>query len=164
MLVQLRISNFAIIRDLELNMRSGLNIISGETGAGKSIIINAVNLILGSRASADIIRSGCSEARVEALFSLPKNRMLEDALSDLGFSFDGELLIKRTISKEGRNTITVNGSLSTLQMLSSLATILISISGQHEHQLLSRQENHIIILDDFGGLSEQRNALVSLKS
>lgn len=159
MLVQLRISDFAIIRQLELTMKPGLNIVSGETGAGKSIIINAVNLILGARASADLIRSGCSEARVEALFYLPESSLLKETLSDLGFSFDGELLIKRTISREGRNTISINGSLSTLLMLSRLAVILISISGQHEHQLLSREENHILILDDFGGLTKERSAL-----
>ncbi|MFC1884306.1 DNA repair protein RecN [Thermodesulfobacteriota bacterium] len=162
MLVKLSISDFAIIRHLDMTIRSGLNIISGETGAGKSIIINAVNLILGARASTDLIRSGCSEARVEALFILPENIELKETLSGLGFSFDGELLIKRTISREGRNTITVNGSLATLQMLSMLASRLISISGQHEHQLLSGQDNHIIILDDFGGLSGERESLYKL--
>jgi DNA repair protein RecN (Recombination protein N) len=162
MLVQLKISNFAIIKNLEISLRPGLNTISGETGAGKSIIINAMNLILGARASADLIRSGCKEATVEALFSFPENRFLKEMLSESGISFDDELLIKRNISSEGRNKILINGSLATLQMLSSLGANLISISGQHEHQLLLRPENHLYLLDEFGGLSPQRADLVEL--
>jgi len=156
MLVHLTISNFAIIGHLEMDLKPGLNILSGETGAGKSIIINAVNLILGERASSDLIRSGTDEARVEALFNLPENPTLSRFLSDLGFPFNGELLIKRTISREGRNRITVNGSMATLQMLSRVGIMLISISGQHEHQLLLKPDNHLYLLDDFGGLTPER--------
>ena len=156
MLVHLSISNFAIIKQLEFSLKSGLNILSGETGAGKTIIINAMNLILGGRASADLIRSGCKEASVEALFEFPENRSLTEMLSELGFSFKGELLIKRSISREGRNKILINGSMATLQMLSRVGAILISISGQHEHQLLLKQDNHLYLLDDFGGLSDER--------
>jgi len=156
MLVHLTISNFAIIGHLEIDLKPGLNILSGETGAGKSIIINAVNLILGGRASSDLIRSGTDEARVEALFNLPENPTLAAFLSDLGFPFNGELLIKRTISREGRNRITINGSMATLQMLSKVGTMLISISGQHEHQLLLKPDNHLYLLDDFGGLTHER--------
>ena len=156
MLVHLSISNFAIIKQLEFSLKSGLNILSGETGAGKTIIINAMNLILGGRASADLIRSGCKEASVEALFEFPENRLLTEMLSELGFSFKGELLIKRSIFREGRNKILINGSMATLQMLSRVGAILISISGQHEHQLLLKQDNHLYLLDDFGGLSDER--------
>lgn len=156
MLVQLTISNFAIISHLEINLKPGLNILSGETGAGKSIIINAANLILGGRASADLIRTGAQEARVEALFSLPENPFLTDFMSDCGLPFDGELLIKRTISREGRNRIMINGSIATLQMLSRVGLMVISISGQHEHQLLLKPDNHLYLLDDFGGLSDER--------
>jgi len=159
MLVQLTISNFAIINQLETHFKTGLNILSGETGAGKSIIINAVNLILGGRASADLIRSGSDEARVEALFNIPENHAVNGLLSDLGFPVDRDLLIKRTISREGRNRIMVNGSMATLQMLSKIGLMLISISGQHEHQLLLRPENHLYLLDDFGGLTDEREDL-----
>jgi DNA repair protein RecN (Recombination protein N) len=159
MLVQLSISNFAIIRHLDITLRPGLNILSGETGAGKSIIINAVNLILGGRAFADLIRSGCREARVEALFVFPGNRLLAEMLSELGFPCEGDLLIKRTIFREGRNKILINGSLATLQMLSRIGSLLISISGQHEHQLLLKPDHHIYLLDDFGGLSDERREL-----
>ncbi len=159
MLVQLNITNFAIIKHLEIGLRPGLNTISGETGAGKSIIINAMNLILGGRASADLIRTGCKEATVEALFSFPENETLKGMLSEFGLHFDGELLIKRSISREGRNKILIGGALATVQMLSRLGANLVSISGQHEHQLLLRPENHLYLLDDFGGLSPQRSVL-----
>ena len=147
MLAQLSISDFAIIKHLEMSLRPGLNILSGETGAGKSIIINAMHLILGGRASADLIRSGCKEATVEALFSFPENQVLQEILTESGFAFDGELLIKRTIFREGRNKVLINGSMATLQMLSRLGSLLISISGQHEHQLLLRPDNHLYLLD-----------------
>ncbi|MBW1799348.1 MAG: DNA repair protein RecN [Deltaproteobacteria bacterium] len=159
MLVQLTISNFAIIDHIDIHYRPGLNILSGETGAGKSIIINAVNLILGGRATADLIRSGAEEARVEALFEVPENAPLMTVLTENGIPCDGELLIKRTLSREGRNKIMINGSISTLQTLSRLGLMLISISGQHEHQLLLKPDNHIYFLDDFGGLQDRRLAL-----
>ncbi len=159
MLAHLNISNFAIISRLEIDFKPGLNIISGETGAGKSIIINAVNLILGGRASADLIRSGTDEARVEALFNFPDNAVLNGMLAEMGIPFEGELLIKRTISREGRNRISINGSIATLQMLSRLGMAMISISGQHEHQLLLRPENHLFLLDEYGGLAREREAL-----
>jgi len=164
MLVQLNISNFAIIKHLEVSFKSGLNIISGETGAGKSIIINAMNLILGSRASSDLIRTGCGDAGVEALFSFPESRVLKEILSGFGIAFDGELLIRRTISREGRNRILINGSIATLQMLSGLGTVLISISGQFDHQRLLKPDNHLYILDDFSGLGEERIKLNDLFS
>ena len=159
MLVQLNISDFAIIKDLEITLRPGLNILSGETGAGKSIIINAVNLILGGRASADLIRSGCKEARVEALFSFPENSLVAATLSEFSIPFEGDLLIKRTVSGEGRNKISVNGSMVTLQMISRLSSLLISISGQHENQVLLRPDNHLFLLDDFAALNEKRARL-----
>lgn len=157
MLVQLNISNFAIIDKLEVLFRPGLNIISGETGAGKSIIINAVNLLLGGRASSDLIRTGSKEARVEALFQIqeiPELKILLERL-DIPHSND-ELLIKRVISKEGRGRSTINGSMVNLQLLSRIGSMLINISGQHEHQMLLRPENHIYILDEFGEIEEQR--------
>ncbi|MFH0844909.1 MAG: DNA repair protein RecN [Pseudomonadota bacterium] len=156
MLVQLNISDFAIIRHLEILFKAGLNILSGETGAGKSIIINAVNLILGGRASADLVRTGANEARVEAHFSLPEDSNLGELLSQMGLPFDGELLIKRIIPREGRNKIMINGSMATLQTLSELGCKLISISGQHEHQLLLKPENHLYFLDDFGEFAGER--------
>jgi DNA repair protein RecN (Recombination protein N) len=159
MLVQLTISNFAIIQHLETTFRGGLNILSGETGAGKSIIINAVNLILGGRASSDLIRTGCDEARVEALFTIPQDSSLREILHEMGFTSEGDILIKRIVSREGRNRTTINGSMATLQMLGRVGLLLLSISGQHEHQALLRPENHLFLLDQFGGLLEDRATL-----
>ncbi|MBN2123436.1 MAG: DNA repair protein RecN [Deltaproteobacteria bacterium] len=159
MLVQLNISNFAIISHLDIHFRPGLNILSGETGAGKSIIINAVNLILGSRASSELIRTGFDEARVEALFEPPDNPSIRAFMTELGLPFEGEILIRRHISREGRNRIEINGSIATLQTLSRLGALLISISGQHEHQLLLRPESHLHLLDDFGELAKERESL-----
>jgi DNA repair protein RecN (Recombination protein N) len=159
MLVQLAISNFAIIGHLEIHFKPGLNILSGETGAGKSIIINAVNLILGGRASAELIRSGAEEARVEALFHVPLPSPVAAVLEEMDIPYRGELLIKRHLSREGRNRIVINGSMATLQMLARLGPMMISISGQHEHQLLLKPENHLALLDDFSGLREDRENL-----
>ena len=162
MLSQLIITNFAIIGHLEIHFKVGLNVLSGETGAGKSIIINAVNLILGGRASADLIRTGEDEARVEALFVLPENSTVKGLLKELGLDFEGELVIKRQISREGRNKIVINGSMATLQMLSRIGVMLMSISGQHENQVLLKPDNHLYLLDDFGSLTEERLSLNTL--
>jgi len=160
MLFQLNITDFAIIKHLDLSLRDGLNTVSGETGAGKSIIINAINLMLGGRSSADLIRTGCNEAVVEGLFVFPDNSNgLDEMLGEEGISFDGELLIKRVISLEGRNKVFINGSLATLQILSRLGPRLISISGQYEHQLLLRPDYHLYLLDDFSGLEDERVGL-----
>lgn len=156
MLSHLVIANFAIISHLEIQFKPGLNVLSGETGAGKSIIINAVNLILGGRASADLIRTGADEARVEALFTLPEKDSVKEVLRELEFPSGEDLLIKRHISREGRNRIMINGSMATLQTLSRVGIALMSISGQHEHQVLLKPENHLFLLDDFGSLSHER--------
>lgn len=161
MLVHLTISNFAIIGHLEIHFKPGLNILSGETGAGKSIIINAVNLILGGRAFSELIRSGADEARVEALFHVPLPSPVSSVLEEMDIPFHGELLIKRHLSREGRNKIVINESIATLQMLSRLGQMMISISGQHEHQMLLKQENHLALLDDFSGLTDERESLRS---
>jgi DNA repair protein RecN (Recombination protein N) len=156
MLAQITITDFAIIDSLSVSFSGGLNILSGETGAGKSIIINAVNLILGGRASPDLVRTGADRASVEALFQLPTESPLSKSLDNMDIPFNGEVLIKRSISKEGKSRAWINGSLATLQMLSKLGPNLISVSGQNEHQLLLRPDNHLFILDDFGGLTKER--------
>jgi DNA repair protein RecN (Recombination protein N) len=162
MLVRLNISNLAIISRLEVEFRPGLNILSGETGAGKSIIIQAVNLILGGRASAEHIRSGADEARVEALFTVPGHSAIEDLLEQQGLPFQEELVIRRVLSREGRNRITVNGSIASQTLLARIGPMLISISGQHENQVLLKPENHLTLLDDFGALTDKRLELCEL--
>jgi len=162
MLVQLAIADFAIIESLSVSFSEGLNILSGETGAGKSIIINAVNLILGGRASPDLIRTGAQRAEVEALFHLPEGSPLSSSLADMGIPFQGEVLIKRAVSKGGKSRVWINGSPATVQMISRLGPHLISISGQNEHQLLLRPDNQLYILDDFGDVTKGRLGLSEL--
>jgi DNA repair protein RecN (Recombination protein N) len=162
MLAQLVITDFAIIDSLSTSFSGGLNILSGETGAGKSIIINAANLILGGRASPDLIRTGAKRAVVEALFHLPLQSPLSSLLKEMDIPFNGELLIKRTISKQGKSKVWINGTLATLQMISKIGPHLISVSGQNEHQLLLKPDSHLFILDDFGGLTKDRIVLNEL--
>ncbi|MBW2333803.1 MAG: DNA repair protein RecN [Deltaproteobacteria bacterium] len=162
MLAQLVITDFAIIDSLSASFSGGLNILSGETGAGKSIIINAANLILGGRASPDLIRTGAHRAVVEALFHLPVQSLLSSVLKEMDIPFNGELLIKRAISKQGKSKVWINGTLATLQMISRIGPHLISVSGQNEHQLLLKPDSHLFILDDFGGLTKDRIVLNEL--
>ena len=153
MLTDLTIKNFAIIDDLHISFLPGFTILSGETGAGKSIIIGALNLILGGRGFVEQIRTGENEAIVEALFDISKDKTFKELLETKSLDTDDNtLLVKRIISREGKNKILINGSLATLSMLTEIMEPLLNISGQHEHQELLRPQNHTDILDGFGGL------------
>lgn len=157
MLSELNIKNFAIIDDLTINFDEGLNILSGETGAGKSIIISALNLILGGRPSASLIRAGASEAEIEALFHVPENSRPIEIINANGiYTEDGIIIIRRIISSAGKNKIYINGRMAPVQILSEISEHLASISGQHAHQLLMKEEEHIGILDSFGCLEMER--------
>jgi len=153
MLLGLNLKNFAIIDDLSINFGKGLNIITGETGAGKSIIVDAINIILGDRATADIIKSGKEEAQIEALFDTGKIMALKAKLDSFGFETKGdELLIKRVISRKGRGRVFINGSMSTFLILGQITEGIIDIFSQHEHQTLLKEDKHLDVLDEFGGL------------
>lgn len=156
MLTDLSITNVAIIDSLRLTFRPGLTVLTGETGAGKSIIIDAVGLIMGGRASADLIRSGEDEAVVEALFDVSTQSDLVAFLTESGFECDDELLIKRSISRAGKNRIFINGAMATLSLLSDISRSLINIYGQHESQTLLRPENQLLLLDAFAGVAALR--------
>jgi len=156
MLKELSIRNFAIIDDLRIRFSDGLTIMSGETGAGKSIILNAVNLLLGSRASADLVRSGEEAAELEALFSIAAGSKTAETMADHGFEFQEGLLIRRVISLRNDNRVYINDRLSTIQTLVAITENLASISGQHAHQGLLRAEQHLTVLDQFAGLMPLR--------
>ena len=149
MLVSLRIKNFAIFDDIEIPFRSGLNIITGDTGAGKSIIIDAINLLKGSKASSDYIKSGQDEAHVEGVFDVA-GAEIREYLNDLGIDFDDELIIKRIISVSGKNRIFAGGNRITLNVLGSITSMLIDIFGQHENIKILDEQSHITYLDLFG--------------
>jgi DNA repair protein RecN (Recombination protein N) len=161
MLLELRIKNFAIIDELNLSFSKGLNILSGETGAGKTIILNAVHLLSGDKATEEWIRSSEEEANVEALFDITGNPEVKQKINEKaphvqGSGEEDSLLIRRVISRSGRGKVFINGNMATLGALSEIGEELLSIYGQHEHQSLQRVETHIDILDEFGGLSGLR--------
>ncbi len=157
MLEELVIRNFAIIDDIRIRFEKGLTILSGETGAGKSIIVQAVNLLLGSRASSRMVRTGADAAELEALFSVAENSPVAKAMAARGYATDGPLLIQRVISRNNRHQIHINGRLATVSILNAIVEKLASISGQHAHQTLLKPENHLDILDQYGGLSGLRH-------
>jgi len=156
MLKELSIRNFAIIDDLHIDFSDGLTILSGETGAGKSIILNAVNLLLGSRASAELVRTGAGSAELEALFQISSTSSVAQIMSANGYDPGEELLIRRLISRSDSNRVYVNGRLATIGLLTAITENLASISGQHAHQGLLKEDQHLLILDQFGGLTAQR--------
>jgi DNA repair protein RecN (Recombination protein N) len=163
MLKELNIKNFAIIDQLRVEFAPGLNVFTGETGAGKSIVVDALNLALGERASADLIRTGCQEAVVEAAFELNGRGTKEivSLLSDQGIeAISGEdLIVRRVLSSSGKNKVYINGSLANLTTLSALGANLADIHGQHEHQSLLALDRQMDMLDSFGGLESIREAV-----
>ena len=161
MLQELRIKNFAIIEELELSFLRGFNVITGETGAGKSIILSAVHLLLGDKATDELIRSSEEEASVEALFDVSGHKKVMEKIKEKHSKAQNEgeevFVIRRVLSRSGRGKVFVNANLATLGMLSEIGEELLSIYGQHEHQTLQRVETHMDILDEFGELAEVRD-------
>ena len=153
MLKELLIKNFAIIDDLNIRFEGGLTILSGETGAGKSIIVNAVNLLLGSRVNARMIRDGYETAELSAFFDVPEFSTAAAIMAENGYDPNHGLLVRRIIAGTDRHRIYINDRMATMQVLTSITADLASISGQHVHQGLIREETHLTILDRFGGLS-----------
>ena len=162
MLKELSIRNFAIIDDLKISFSDGLTILSGETGAGKSIILNAVNLLLGGRASAELVRTGAETAELEALFQISPRSETAKIMSGQGYDPEEGLLIRRIIARSDSNRVYINGRLATIQLLNAITENLASISGQHAHQGLLKEEQHLLILDRFGGLMSLRQEFFDL--
>ncbi len=158
MLTELRIANFAIIDQLSLECARGLHVLTGETGAGKSIIIDAIALLVGGRADEGLIRADAEDATLEASFALPVKSRLAARLREEGLLGDGEgeLIVRRVLSRAGRHKLYVNGNLTPLRTLQSLAGTLIDIHGQHEQQSLLSAQSQLDALDTFGRLREAR--------
>ena len=150
MLCQLSIENIALIDKLELELKNGLNILSGETGAGKSIIIDSLNFVLGERADKSLSRFGTDKASVEAVFEDYLTPSIKNCLDDLGIEAEDVLILRRKMSADGKNECRINGRISTLSALKSLTELLVDIHGQHEHQSLLKSTNHIKLLDKLG--------------
>jgi DNA repair protein RecN (Recombination protein N) len=161
MLTFLRITDFALIEALELELGPGLTVLSGETGAGKSIILAAVDLLLGRRASADLIRAGAEAAVVEAQFALDPEGPAAARLAQAGLEAGEELVVRRVVSREGKNRVQINGALATLGLLAELGPELVALCGQHAHQDLLRPGEHLVLLDAFAGLEERRGGVAA---
>lgn len=162
MLSSLKIENIAVVEHSEINFDSGLNILTGETGAGKSIIIDAINAVLGERTSKDIVRSGCDKARVTAWFDkIPES--LHDLLEQYDIDIDDDgLLISRIISSDGRSSCKVNGCNVTVSMLRDIGRNLISICGQHDSQFLLQKDYHLGFIDSVAGSEELLDEYVEI--
>ncbi len=166
MLTHLRITDFALLDDVEIDFGPGFNVLTGETGAGKSLLVEAVALLRGGRASADVVRTGAEEARIEAVFEPPHGpaaEALKERLARAGIDAVEEgLVVRRVINLAGRGRVYINGSLSTASALGDVAGVLIELAGQHEHQTLGNPAQHLAILDAYGaherGLAEMASA------
>ncbi len=156
MLEELHIKDFALIQEIRINFSSGLNLITGETGAGKSIILGALNLVLGSRATTDMIRGGARRASVTAVFQLGDEPSLKKVLEDHGLEDESDtLLLRREITMEGKGRSFVNSQQVPVSLLKTIGTHLVDIHGQNEHQNILNIDNHRVILDRYAGLTEQ---------
>ena len=159
MLLYLSIRNVAVIEKVEIEFEEGLNILTGETGAGKSIVIDSVNLALGERADKNLIRTGADKAIVEGVFDLSNSPLSKALLKGYFDIDDNELVVIRELSANGRNVCKINGHIATLMQLKSITSSLVDIHGQHEHQSLLDESNHIKVVDGFSG-----ERLLSLKN
>ena len=160
MLIELRIRDYAVIHDLTLELGPGLSALSGETGAGKSIIVGALSLLLGERATSERVRSGAERAMVEAVFDVSDHPKLKTHLSDLGIEAeDGLLILRREVASAGRNRAWINESPTTARTVGELGRFLVDLHGQHEHQTLLRKDTQRSILDAFGDAEQDATAV-----
>jgi DNA repair protein RecN (Recombination protein N) len=157
MLETLRIQNFALIENLTLKVKSGLTVITGETGSGKSTLINALRLIQGERANGAMIRTGAEQAQIEATFDLSQERLLRDQIKKYMLKDSKKLRISRILQRSGKNQVFINEIKSNTQELNELMTAILEVSGQHEHHNLRRSANHLDIVDQAGKLEDFRD-------
>ena len=154
MLQTLKIENYALIKNSTIEFKEGLNVLLGETGAGKSLIFNSLLFVLGGKADKSFVRAGESLMRVEAMF-VDINKEAENFLKDSGYEYEGELLLSRTLSLEGKSSIRINGMMATSSILKELSKFLVDSFAQHENVELLNYKNHIVLLDKFAEKDEQ---------
>ena len=159
MLAKLTIKNVALIERAEIELGKGLNVLSGETGAGKSVILDSVNFVLGAKADKTMIRYGENECFVKAEFILPETSSAVKTLRELDIETDGEIIISRTFSLAGKNAVKINGSTVTTTMLRKVTDALVDVHGQSEHFFLLKESNQLKMLDQVVG-----EPLIALKS
>src|SRR5262249_53399053 len=160
MLRELHISNLAVISDARIELHQGLNCFTGATGAGKSLVIGALEVLLGMRSPAEMLRAGADEGRVSGVFELKDKSLLAqlDQLTDSAVSgHGGEILLTRRLYASGRTSVSLNGNPITLSMLKQVAEQLVDVHGQHDHQYLLKPANQLDVLDDFAGAEELRH-------
>ena len=170
MLKSLKIQDYALIKNIYVEFGKGLNIITGETGAGKSILIDAINLLIGERASNETVREGTQKAFVEGIFDVQSNNKVEDLLNENQIEILPELILRREISLKGANRCFINDTPAPLSVVKDLGDILVDFHGQHEHQALLKPDTHIEYLDEFSHSEDLLrnykwlyNALIKLK-
>jgi DNA repair protein RecN (Recombination protein N) len=162
LLVELRIRDYAVVEDLTLDLAPGLNVLTGETGAGKSIIVGALSLLLGERASSSVVRTGAERATIEAVFDVEHHPDVAKLVEAQGFRLDdGLLILRREVAAEGRNRAWICGSPATAGAVGELGSALVDLHGQHEHQTLLRPRDQRTILDSFGAADECASRVAS---
>ena len=167
MLLELKVSNFAIIENLHITFKDGLNILSGETGAGKSVLLKSLSLLMGGKGSSDTIRTGASQATIEGSFDISKRADIQNNLKDMGIDIDEDtLIVRRVLSSGDKSKVYLNGSLSTLNSLRDVvaplvelaghSAPLIEMTGQHENRNLMSKAYHLDLLDQYAGTWDKR--------
>ena len=154
MLNSFEVKDYALIEHISVEFGNGLNIITGETGAGKSILIDAMSLLLGERASTEVVRKGAQKSFVEGIFNVKGNKKVKSLLEENDVDFNDEMIIRREISLKGTNRCFVNDTPVNLNLVKEVGNLLVDLHGQHEHQSLLRTETHIDYLDEFGSYQE----------
>ena len=163
MLNELKIKNYALLENLKITFDKGLSILTGETGAGKSILVGALGLLLGERASSESIRTGADFAKIDGVFEINQNQKLKNALDEIGLDTEDDILIvSRRIQRDGKNKCYINGGIVTLAMLRQVGNYLVDLHGQHEHQSLLKVENQRDYIDTFGDLIALREEVKEL--
>ncbi|MDG2289523.1 MAG: DNA repair protein RecN [Woeseiaceae bacterium] len=164
MLMNLQVRDFAIVEKIDIEFDSGMTVLTGETGAGKSILVDALGLVLGERGSAQLVRGGAKRADFTAEFNISKLELVKAWLSDNALDLDGECLLRRVINADGRSRAFINGNAVPVSQLKNIGKMLLDIHGQHFHQSLGRRSVQRDLLDYFGGLLSQREEVATTYS